>query len=50
MQSRTFKELKNYLSTTPILFAWEDGDDLFLYLDISEVAVSTILVREENRK
>ena len=49
-QSRVFKELKDYLSTTPILFAPEDEEDLFLYLAISEVAVSAVLVREENKK
>ena len=45
-----FKELNDYLSTTPILSALEDGEDLFLYLAVFEVVVSAILVREENRK
>ena len=49
-QSRAFKELKEYLSTAPTLSALEDGEDLFLYLAISEVAVSAVLVREENKK
>ena len=42
--------MKHYLSTTPILSAPEDGDDLFLYLAVSEVAISVVLVREENIK
>ena len=49
-QSRAFGELKEYLSTSPILFAPEDGKELFLYLAISEVAVSGVLVREQNKK
>ena len=42
--------MKDYLSTTPILSTPEDEEDLFLYLAISEVAVSAVLVREENKK
>ena len=42
--------MKNYLSTTPILSAPEDGEELFLYLAISKVAVSAILVKEGNKK
>ena len=38
------------MSTSPILSAPEDGDELFLYLAISKVAVSGVLVREENKK
>lgn len=49
-QSKAFKELKNYLSTIPILSTLEDGKDLFLYLAVSKVAVSAVLVWEENRK
>ena len=44
------KELKDYMSTAPILSAPEYGKDLFLYLVVSEVAVSAVLVREENKK
>ena len=45
-----FKELKDYLSTAPILSTSEDREDLFLYLVVSEVVVSVVLVRKENRK
>ena len=38
------------MSTTPILSAPEDGEDLFLYLAVFEVAVSAVLVQEESRK
>ena len=46
----SFKKLKDYLSTTPTLSAPEDGEDLFLYLAVSEVAVRAQLVREESKK
>ena len=49
-QSKAFKASKNYLSTTQVLYALEDEEDLFLYLSVSEVAVSAILVWEEERK
>ena len=53
-QSKAFKELKKenkkYLSVVPILSALEEGEDLFLYLVVSEVAVSIELLREENNK
>ena len=49
-KSRAFKELKDYLSTTPILSAPEGEENLFLYLAVSEVARSVVLVREENKK
>ena len=42
-QSRAFGELKEYLSTSPMLSAPEDGEELFLYLAVSEVAVSRVL-------
>ena len=43
-QSRAFKELKDYLSTTPILSTLEDKEDLFIYLAVSEVVESVVLV------
>ena len=49
-QSKTFKELKGYLSSTPILSTLEDEEELFLYLPVLEVALSAVLVREESRK
>ncbi|KAK3040937.1 hypothetical protein RJ639_028811 [Escallonia herrerae] len=44
---KSFEELKRYLSSPPLLTKPITGEDLFLYLSISEVAVSTVLIREE---
>ncbi|KAK3019745.1 hypothetical protein RJ639_004446 [Escallonia herrerae] len=44
---KLFEELKTYLSP-PLLSKPLPGEDLFLYLSVTEVAVSTILVREED--
>ena len=41
------KELKRYLSTAPIILAPEEDEDLFLYLAVSDVPVSSVLLREE---
>ena len=46
---KTFKELKKYLSSPPLLSPSKPGEELCLYLAISQVAVSTALVREEDR-
>ncbi|KAK3010158.1 hypothetical protein RJ639_012422 [Escallonia herrerae] len=46
----SFEELKNYLSSPPLLTKPVTGEDLFLYLSISEVAVSTVLIWEEKGK
>ena len=35
------------MSSTPILSAIEEEEDLFLYLAVSDVAVSAVVVREE---
>ncbi|KAK3021299.1 hypothetical protein RJ639_046870 [Escallonia herrerae] len=47
---KSFEELKLYLSSLPLLTKPVAGEDLFLYLSISEVAVSTVLIREEEGK
>ncbi|KAK3035593.1 hypothetical protein RJ639_033185 [Escallonia herrerae] len=47
---KSFEELKHYLSSPPLLTKPVTGEDLFLYLSISEVAVSTILIWEEEGK
>ncbi|KAK3038390.1 hypothetical protein RJ639_030290 [Escallonia herrerae] len=47
---KSFEELKLYLSSPPLLTKPVIGEDLFLYLSISEVAVSTVLIREEEGK
>jgi len=43
-------ELKEYLSTSPVFSASEDGEELFLYLAVFEVVVSGVLIKEENKK
>ncbi|XP_024004820.1 uncharacterized protein LOC112081977 [Eutrema salsugineum] len=42
-----FAELKKYLSTPPVLSKPETGETLYLYIAISEFAVSSVLVRED---
>ncbi|KAK3020004.1 hypothetical protein RJ639_004049 [Escallonia herrerae] len=42
----SFKELKTYLTSSPLLSKPFPGEDLFLYLSVTEVAVSAVLVRE----
>ena len=46
---QAFKDLKAYLSSPPLLSPSKPGEELFLYLVVSSVAVSTALVREEER-
>ncbi|XP_074300358.1 uncharacterized protein LOC141631608 [Silene latifolia] len=45
-----FRELKHYLSTPPLLSKPEQGEPLFLYLAVTEVAVSAVLVREQDKE
>ncbi|KAK2996329.1 hypothetical protein RJ639_026105 [Escallonia herrerae] len=47
---KSFEELKCYLLSPPLLTKPITGEDLFIYLSISEVAVSTVLIREEEGK
>ncbi|KAK3014767.1 hypothetical protein RJ639_007952 [Escallonia herrerae] len=47
---KSFEELKLYLSSPPLLTKLVTGEDLFLYLSISEVAVSTVLIWEKEGK
>ena len=44
-----FKALKEYLGKPPLLSKPIDGELLFLYLAISEYAISGALIREEER-
>ena len=44
-----FRELKRYLSSPPFLSPSKEGEDLFLYLAVSTMAVIATLIREENR-
>ncbi|GKV40196.1 hypothetical protein SLEP1_g47864 [Rubroshorea leprosula] len=42
-----FEELKSYLSSPPLLTKAVDGELLYLYLGVSDEAISSVLVREE---
>ena len=44
-----FQELKRYLSNPPLQSPLKEGENLFLYLAVSTTAVSTTLIREEQR-
>ena len=45
-----FQELKRYLSNPPLLSPSKEGENLYLYLEVSATAVSATLVRKEDRK
>ena len=45
-----FQELKRYLSNPPLLSPSKEGENLYLYLAVSTIAVSAALIREEERK
>ncbi|GKV48760.1 hypothetical protein SLEP1_g55555 [Rubroshorea leprosula] len=45
-----FDELKSYLSSPPLLTKAIDGEILYLYLGISDEALSSVLVREEAKQ
>ncbi|GKV19281.1 hypothetical protein SLEP1_g29568 [Rubroshorea leprosula] len=45
-----FEELKFYLSSPPLLTKAVDGEILYLYLGISDEAISSVLVREEAKQ
>ena len=44
-----FQELKRYLNNPPLLSPSKEGENLFLYLEVSTTAVSVALIWEENR-
>ena len=46
---RAFEELKVYLSFPPLLSPSKTGEELYLYLAVSSFAVSSALIREEER-
>ena len=46
---QAFEDLKAYLSSPPLLNPWQPGEELFLYLVVSSVAVNAALVKEENK-
>ncbi|GKV44656.1 hypothetical protein SLEP1_g51818 [Rubroshorea leprosula] len=45
-----FDGLKSYLSSPPLLTKAIDGEILYLYLGISDEAISSVLVREEGKQ
>ena len=45
-----FQELKRYLSNPPFLSPSKEEESLYLYLAISETAVSAALIREEGKR
>ena len=48
MCQKAFKDLKKYLSSPPLLNPSKPGEELYLYLAISQGMVSVALVREED--
>ncbi|KAK3042893.1 hypothetical protein RJ639_001166 [Escallonia herrerae] len=46
LELTSFDELKTYLTSPPLLSKPFPGEDLFLYLSVTEVTVSAVLVRE----
>ena len=49
-QEKAFTELKQDLSSPPVLSSPLPEEELFMHLAVSEVAVSAVLFREENKK
>ncbi|GKU99702.1 hypothetical protein SLEP1_g12506 [Rubroshorea leprosula] len=46
---QAFDELKRYLASTPLLSKPVEGESLYLYLGVTEEAMSSVLLREENK-
>ncbi|XP_030963402.1 uncharacterized protein LOC115984522 [Quercus lobata] len=46
---RAFQDLKDYLTTAPLLSPSVQGEELYLYLAVSPHAVSSALIREEGK-
>ena len=46
---QAFENLNMYLSSSPLLSPSRPGEKLYLYLAVSQAAVSAVLVREEDR-
>ena len=44
---KTFQDLKAYLVLAPMLIALELGDDLFMYVSLSEHAMSFVLLKDQ---
>ncbi|XP_028110223.1 uncharacterized protein LOC114308761 [Camellia sinensis] len=48
--TEALQSLKKYLSTPPLLSTPEPGEELYLYLAVSDHAVSAVLIREVNKE
>ncbi|GKU99600.1 hypothetical protein SLEP1_g12423 [Rubroshorea leprosula] len=46
---RAFDELKQYLASAPLLSKPMEGESLYMYLGVTEGAVSSVLLKEENK-
>ena len=46
----TFQELKRYLSNPPLLSPSKEGENMYLYLAVSAIVMSAVVIREEDRK
>ncbi|GKU87474.1 hypothetical protein SLEP1_g1867 [Rubroshorea leprosula] len=46
---KAFDELKQYLASAPLLFKPVEGESLYLYMGVTGEAVSSVLLREENK-
>ncbi|XP_052195975.1 uncharacterized protein LOC127803624 [Diospyros lotus] len=46
---RAFEKLKEHLATPPVLTKPKPGEPLYIYLAVANEAVSSVLIREENR-
>ena len=44
---KAFEDLKKYLSSPPLLNPSKQGEELYLYIAVSQAAISATLVREE---
>ncbi|GKV36104.1 hypothetical protein SLEP1_g44272 [Rubroshorea leprosula] len=49
MCQRAFYELKQYLALAPLLSKPVEGESLYLYLGVTTEAISSVLLREENK-
>ena len=45
-----FQDLKCYLTNPPLLSPLKEGENLYLYLAVSNIAISAALIREETKK
>ena len=46
---KAFEDLKKYLSSPPLLSPSMPGEELYLYIAVSQAAISTALVRNDGR-